>query len=789
MRAISLQSSHIDIPAPTRDALQGALQEAAQDIGTILQDYPDTWGDAILRQRIDAMTPEWDGEVLMTGSATQALNLALKTVGEGKRIAINIPAYFGVLRSAQAMNMEVLTWENVAQLEAIGPVDAVLMTSNFTPPTGQSFSNSDKARIAGFARKHDAWVIEDNAYDPLWRDKFPSPVPSDPARAIRLSSLSKIVSPALRLGFIKAGPQAMNAIRSHKITMDLSSSIIPQIMARAAVTPDILKRFRDEMQTRSDVLRAALAPTGLRIPMPQGGPFVCLNLPPYAAAQAVQARLAKMGLKVDLNGHYFADGKDRPFIRLNAGGAQVDELKIAAHRITLAMTMMKHEARLAARFTKAAQSPALAGKTVLVSGGMTRESIDGVRHFANTARAEGEGHRLAAEYARQGAHVVLVTAATDIPAPKGVTVMDRTLDGAKIRSTQDMATALREAITFAAPDIAVSMAVTPTLVPAVRTGRKLKVKGGADESVTLAVCRNLDLTDVMASGAAAGTAVAGYDADGSWIVRRGGVMPEAVAQGLAKAAQKKMPVAKMESLPVIAAQERLLAGRKVIVTSGHTHEGIGTRGDIMTNFASGRQGHAVAQALAALGADVVLVTGPSRVAAPVGVRVMDVASAQELQAACLLELPADAAVCVCAVGDFRGETMSAITYGADGTALLRMVQNPDTLKTLGLHPDQRPNLVIGFAAETHDLMKYAAGKLEKKGADAICANEVGTAMVARGHDRNSVHFIARDGETVLWDDVSKGEIGLRVGREIAARLVQQAPHRQNHVARRPVPRP
>lgn len=768
MRALSLQSSHIDIPAPTREALQSALRDAAQDIDAFLQDYPDTWGDAALRQRIDAMTPTWEGEVLMTGSATQALNLALKTVGEGRKIAINIPAYFGVLRSARALGMEVATWESVDELEALGPVDAVLMTSNFTPPTGRSFSPRDKARIARFAKTHDAWVVEDNAYDPIWRDKFPDPVPADPARAIRLSSLSKIVSPALRLGFIKAGPQAMNAIRGHKITMDLSSSIIPQIMAREGVRPDILKQFRDEMTRRSDALHAALfKATGIKAPKPEGGPFICLDLPSYAAPEAVQGRLAKMGLKVDLNGHYYADGVNRPFIRLNAGGAQAAEMEIAAGRIGLALAMMKQEARLAARFGKA-QGDALAGKTVLISGGMTRENIDGVRHFANIARPEGDGHRLAAECARQGANVLLVAAASGIPAPRGVTVMDRTLDGVKIRSTAELATALREAAQVVTPDLAVSMAVMPTMVAAAQSGRKLKVKGGAEGAVTFEVRRNMALTSVLEELGAA--TVAGYDASGRWGIVRAGACAAALAGSMARAARRPVPQAKAEVLPALAAADRVLAGRKVIVTSGHTHERAGVNGDIVTNFASGRQGHAVAQALAALGADVVLVTGPARVAVPQGVRAVNVETAQDLQAACLRELPADAAVCVCAVGDFRAEGAADVVFDSEGMAVLRMVQNPDTLKTLGLHPRMRPGLVIGFAAETHDVMSYAAGKLAKKGADAICANEVGAAMMARGHDRNTIHFITRGGQVALWDDLSKGELGLRIGREIAARL-------------------
>ena len=176
-----------------------------------------------------------------------------------------------------------------------------------------------------------------------------------------------------------------------------------------------------------------------------------------------------------------------------------------------------------------------------------------------------------------------------------------------------------------------------------------------------------------------------------------------------------------------------LAGRRIIVTSGPTHEPIDPVRYI-ANRSSGKQGHAIAAALAKLGADVRLVSGPVAIPDPAGVTVTHVETARQMQAAVEALLPADAAIFVAAVADWRsaGEAGQKIKKKAgEGPPTLSMVENPDVLAGIG-HHKQRPYLVVGFAAETQDLEQNAAAKLKKKGADFIVANDVSVTSPLRG---------------------------------------------------------
>src|SRR5687768_16536185 len=172
------------------------------------------------------------------------------------------------------------------------------------------------------------------------------------------------------------------------------------------------------------------------------------------------------------------------------------------------------------------------------------------------------------------------------------------------------------------------------------------------------------------------------------------------------------------------AAARPLAGKRAVITAGPTAEPIDPV-RLITNRSSGKQGYAIASALAALGADVTLVSGPTALAAPAGVRRVEVETACEMLAACEAALPADIAVCVAAVADWRPESLNGrkIKKGADGPPALSLVENPDILATLS-RSNRRPQLVVGFAAETHDVEANAAAKLERKGCDWIVANDV-----------------------------------------------------------------
>lgn len=210
-----------------------------------------------------------------------------------------------------------------------------------------------------------------------------------------------------------------------------------------------------------------------------------------------------------------------------------------------------------------------------------------------------------------------------------------------------------------------------------------------------------------------------------------------------------------------------LAGRHVLVTAGPTHEPIDPVRYI-ANRSSGKQGYAIAAALAALGARVTLVSGPVALATPPGVTRIDVETAREMAAAVAGAMPADAAVMVAAVADWRVEDAAAqkIKKSGDAPAGLRLVENPDILATLARAPD-RPRLVVGFAAETERVAEHAAAKLARKGADWIVANDV-SGDVMGGAD-NAVHLISAAGiET--WERLPKDEVARRLAERIAEAL-------------------
>lgn len=237
-----------------------------------------------------------------------------------------------------------------------------------------------------------------------------------------------------------------------------------------------------------------------------------------------------------------------------------------------------------------------------------------------------------------------------------------------------------------------------------------------------------------------------------------------------------------EALEIVAAiearfdnQPKPLSGSKIIITSGPTHEPIDPVRYI-ANRSSGKQGHALAGALARLGADVHLVSGPVTIADPAGVTTVHVETAREMQAAVERLLPADAAVFVAAVADWRtansaGEKIKKVA--GEGPPALQMVENPDILAGIGHHA-KRPRLVVGFAAETQDIQKNAEAKLSRKGADFIVANDVshdsgvGPAGVMGG-DRNRVRIVSKSG-VEEWPELTKAEVASRLAELIASRL-------------------
>ena len=206
-----------------------------------------------------------------------------------------------------------------------------------------------------------------------------------------------------------------------------------------------------------------------------------------------------------------------------------------------------------------------------------------------------------------------------------------------------------------------------------------------------------------------------------------------------------------------------LAGRRVLITSGPTQEPIDPVRYI-ANRSSGKQGHALARAAAALGAEVTLVSGPVTLADPEGVRVVKVETAHEMLEATLDALPADIAICAAAVADWRAADEATHKLKKQNQAaetILKLVQNPDILAMVAGLGARRPCLVIGFAAETENLIANATAKRRAKGADWIVANDVWAGTGAMGSDQTQVHLVTPAG-VEDWPPLSKDETAARL---------------------------
>ncbi len=210
-----------------------------------------------------------------------------------------------------------------------------------------------------------------------------------------------------------------------------------------------------------------------------------------------------------------------------------------------------------------------------------------------------------------------------------------------------------------------------------------------------------------------------------------------------------------------------LVGKHALVTAGPTHEAIDPV-RFLGNRSSGKQGFAIAAALAAEGARVTLIAGPVALPTPAGVNRIDVVSARDMAAAVATALPADVAVMVAAVADWRVEALQGKLKKTKDSAppSLALVENPDILASVG-HGPRRPRLVIGFAAETGDLLANAAAKLTKKRADWIIANDVSTGVF--GEDDTHVHLVSSAGSED-WGAATKAEVAARLVARIADAL-------------------
>ncbi|MFD2652998.1 bifunctional phosphopantothenoylcysteine decarboxylase/phosphopantothenate--cysteine ligase CoaBC [Brucella rhizosphaerae] len=246
-----------------------------------------------------------------------------------------------------------------------------------------------------------------------------------------------------------------------------------------------------------------------------------------------------------------------------------------------------------------------------------------------------------------------------------------------------------------------------------------------------------------------------------------GEMAESGEAGTGRMSEPLAIVATVEAM--LAPKAKPLSGKTIVMTSGPTHEPIDPVRYI-ANRSSGKQGNAIAAALAKLGATVHLISGPVTIPDPQGVNVIHVETAREMQAAVEDHLPADAAVMVAAVADWRtanAADQKIKKQPGESAPTLSMVENPDILAGVG-HSAKRPGLVVGFAAETQDVLANAGRKLEKKGADWIVANDVSGDVM--GGDRNRVRILSRSG-IEEWPEMSKEQVAEKLAEKIAAALL------------------
>ena len=238
--------------------------------------------------------------------------------------------------------------------------------------------------------------------------------------------------------------------------------------------------------------------------------------------------------------------------------------------------------------------------------------------------------------------------------------------------------------------------------------------------------------------------------------------------GLGRMAEPAEIVAAIESALVPKPQP--LKGKRVLITAGPTREAIDPVRYI-SNYSSGKQGYAIAAAAVALGAETILISGPVDLPIPPGVQMIPVTSAVEMLTASERELPSDIAIFTAAVADWRlaQEKKQKIKKDGSGIPTLQLEENPDILQTIAKRASKRPALVVGFAAETENLVDNAREKLKKKGCDLIVANDVSKERGVFGGDKNTVQLVSASG-VESWGLMSKQDVAQRLMQQLAAQL-------------------
>jgi phosphopantothenoylcysteine decarboxylase/phosphopantothenate--cysteine ligase len=253
-------------------------------------------------------------------------------------------------------------------------------------------------------------------------------------------------------------------------------------------------------------------------------------------------------------------------------------------------------------------------------------------------------------------------------------------------------------------------------------------------------------------------------------VRRIGPNAGDLACGEVGSGRMAEPMEILAAIEKCLADNQRLAGRRALVTSGPTREAIDPV-RYLSNHSSGKQGHAIAAALAALGAETVLISGPTQEPTPAGVRLVAIESAADMLAAAEANLPVDVAVMAAAVSDWRVETAASQKLKKDGKGppALHLTENPDILATIAHRHNDRPALVIGFAAETENVIANAKAKRLKKACDWVLANDVSVGTGTFGGDNNTIHLVDAGG-VEDWPVMTKRDVAARLADRIATAL-------------------
>jgi phosphopantothenoylcysteine decarboxylase / phosphopantothenate---cysteine ligase len=256
-------------------------------------------------------------------------------------------------------------------------------------------------------------------------------------------------------------------------------------------------------------------------------------------------------------------------------------------------------------------------------------------------------------------------------------------------------------------------------------------------------------------------------------VRRIGPNAGDLACGEIGSGRMAEPMEILAAIEACLSDDQRLAGRRALVTSGPTREAIDPV-RYLSNHSSGKQGHAIAGALAALGAETILVSGPTQEPTPAGVKLVPIESASDMLSAVEAHLPVDVAVMAAAVADWRVETIAGQKLKKDGKGppTLRLSENPDILATIAHRHNDRPTLVIGFAAETENVVANAKAKRLRKGCDWILANDVSVGTTTFGGDDNTIHLVDAEG-VEDWPVMTKRDVAARLADRIATALASR----------------